>query len=96
MRRMVHPLWFIATPLEIDQFDNDAKITYLEDIGHILHICRDSNMVIDPVSTREVQTALKKSKSNNAADCMDITCEHLTFRGTPVREGHLDGILVQF
>ena len=58
----------LATPLEIDQFDNGAKITYLEDIEHILHICRDSNMVIDLVSTREVQTALKKLKSNKAAE----------------------------
>ena len=41
-------------------------------------------MVIDPVSTREVQTALKKLKSNKTADCMDITCEHLTFGCTPV------------
>ena len=38
----------------------------------------------DPVSTSEVQTALKKLKSNKAADCMDITCEHLTFGGTLV------------
>ena len=68
----------------MDQFNNGPKITYLEDIEHILLICRDSNMVIDPISTREVQTALKKLKSNKAADCMDITCEHLTFVGTPV------------
>ena len=41
-------------------------------------------MVIDPISTREVQTALKKLKSNTAADSMDITSEQLTFIGTPV------------
>ena len=41
-------------------------------------------MVIDLISIREVQTALKKLKSNKAAGCMDITCEHLTFGGTPV------------
>ena len=58
----------LATPLEMDQFDNGAKITYLEDNKHILHICRDSNMVIDLVSTREIQTALKKLKSNKAAE----------------------------
>ena len=44
----------------MDQFDDGAKLNYLEDIEHILHICRDSNTVIDPVSTSEVQTALKK------------------------------------
>ena len=74
----------LATPLEMDRFDNSANITDPKDIEHILHICRDSKMVIDPISTREVQTALKKLKSNTAADCMDITSEHLTFIGTPV------------
>ena len=73
----------LATPLEMDHLDNDTKINYLEDIEHILHICRDSNMVIDLISIREVQTALKKLKSNKAAGCMDITCEHLTYGGTP-------------
>ena len=47
----------------MDQFDDGAKLNYLEDIEHILHICRESNMVIDPVSTGEVQTALKKNSN---------------------------------
>ena len=74
----------IPYQLETNHIDNGAKIKYLEDIELILHIFRDSNMVIDPVSTREVQTALKKLKSNKAADCMDITCEHLNICGIPV------------
>ena len=51
----------LPTPLEMDQFDNGAKLNYLEDKEHIFHICRDSSTVIDPISTSEVQTALKNS-----------------------------------
>ena len=61
-RLVSRPAKTIPYQLEMYHIDNGAKVKYLEDIEHILHICRDSNMVIDPVSTREVQTALKKLK----------------------------------
>ena len=47
----------------MDQFDDGAKLNYLEDIEHILHICRDSNTVIDP-GFRLVKSKLHSKISN--------------------------------
>ena len=67
----------LATPEENIHFDNDVKKTYTEDINHILNICSASSDGINPASVEEVEVALKKLKANKAADCLDITCEHL-------------------
>ena len=72
-----------TTPLENKNFDNELK-ELLEDINHILNICKDSELGIVPASEEEVQLALKKLKSNKAADCLDITSERLTHGETPV------------
>ena len=55
------------------------KKTYTEDINHILNICSASSDGITPASVEEVEVVLKKLKPNKAADCLDITCEHLIF-----------------
>ena len=67
----------LATPEENIHFENDVKKTYTEDINHILNICSASSDGINPASVEEVEVALKKLKANKAADCLDITCEHL-------------------
>ena len=51
----------LATPLEMDQFDNGAKLNYLEDKEHILHIYRDSSTVIDPICLVRFKLHLKNS-----------------------------------
>lgn len=52
----------LATPSENEKFDNDVKKSYTEDIGHILNICKDSSARMNPVSTEEVEAALKRLK----------------------------------
>ena len=65
----------LATPAENIHLDNDVKKTY---------ICSASSDRITPASVEEVEVALKKLKPNKAADCLDITCEHLIYGGVSV------------
>ena len=69
----------LASPAQNINFDNDVKKTYTEDINHTLNICYASSDGNTPASVEEVEVALKKLKPNRAADCLDITCEHLIF-----------------
>ena len=48
----------LATPLENQNFDNDVKKAYSEDINHILNICNESKQEINPVTVEEVRRAL--------------------------------------
>ena len=71
----------LATPLQDENFDDEVKTTYTDDINRIYNICSNSAEDVNPASVEEVQQALNKLKLNKAADTLDITGEHLIFGG---------------
>ena len=71
----------LATPSVNENFDDDLKELYSGDTEHILNICNKMNQHISPATLEEVQYAIKRLKTNKAADYMDLTSEHLKYGG---------------
>ena len=71
----------LATPSVNKNFDDDVKELYSSDTEHILNICTKMNQHISLATLEEVQYAIKRPKTNKAADYMDLTSEHLKYGG---------------
>ena len=56
------------------------------DVEVIEQICKEEISPIDPVSVKEVKTALKRLNNNKAVDIMGLTAEHFKLAGHELSE----------
>ncbi|MES9882009.1 MAG: reverse transcriptase family protein, partial [Sedimenticola sp.] len=71
----------LAENLDNEKFDETMKNTFAEDVASIENICNHTNIQLKPITTDEVEYAVKRLNTNKAADSMDLTSEHLKFGG---------------
>ena len=71
----------LATPLSNPKFDEQYKQMVDADVQVIEQICKEESSPTDPVSVKEVKTALKRLNNNKAVDIMGLTAEHFKLAG---------------
>ena len=68
------------------RFDEQYKQMVDADVQVIVQICKEESSPIDPVSVKEVKTALKRLNNNKAVDIMGLTAEHFKLAGHELSE----------
>ena len=78
----------LATPMSNPKFDEQYTCKQMvdADVEVIEQICKEEISPIDPVSVKEVKTALKRLNNNKAVDIMGLTAEHLKLAGHELSE----------
>ena len=67
----------LAQPKEKPTFDEMYKAEVNFDVNDIESICLEQRQPVDPVTNKEVKSAILDLKNNKAADYMELSAEHL-------------------